>query len=75
MQRSGSGSTRRDLAAKVPFFVNTNTKLWVGFEDKQSVRDKVTIQGTLHFECIWKYKTQLNRLFGLEHNLLLTFRI
>lgn len=57
MQRSGSGTTRRDLVAKVPFFANTNTKLWVGFEDKQSVRDKVTIQGTLHLECIWKYKT------------------
>ncbi|XP_011427552.3 chitinase-3-like protein 1 [Magallana gigas] len=41
MQRSGSGTTRRDLAAKVPYFVNTNTKLWVGFEDKQSVRDKI----------------------------------
>lgn len=43
MQRTGSGTTRRDLAAKVPYFVNTNTKLWVGFEDKQSVRDKVII--------------------------------
>lgn len=48
MQRSGSGTTRRDLAAKVPYFVNTNTKLWVGFEDKQSVRDKVKLFGALH---------------------------
>ena len=40
-QRSGAGTTVRDVAAKCPYYVNTNTKLWVGFEDRQSVRDKV----------------------------------
>ena len=40
-QRSGAGTTVRDVAAKSPYYVNTNTKLWVGFEDRQSVRDKV----------------------------------
>lgn len=53
MQRSGLGTTRRDLAAKVPYFVNTNTKLWVGFEDKQSVRDKVKI---LEHCILYEYK-------------------
>lgn len=53
MQQSGSGTTRRDLAAKVPYFVNTNTKLWVGFEDKQSVRDKVKI---LEHCILYEYK-------------------
>lgn len=62
MQQSGSGTTRRDLAAKVPYFVNTNTKLWVGFEDKQSVRDKVNFFGMNIHD---KYKNS-NKIFCLE---------
>lgn len=41
MQRSGQGVTYRDPVAKVPYFVNPNTKLWVGFDDEASLSAKV----------------------------------
>nr|XP_022315649.1 acidic mammalian chitinase-like isoform X2 [Crassostrea virginica] len=42
MQRSGQGVTYRDPVAKVPYFVNPNTKLWVGFDDEASLLAKLT---------------------------------
>jgi GH18 family chitinase len=41
MQRSGQGITYIDPEAKVPYFVNPSTKLWVGFDDKASLYTKV----------------------------------
>ena len=41
MQKSGQGVTYRDPVAKVPYFVNPNTKLWVGFDDEASLSAKV----------------------------------
>ncbi|XP_022315648.2 acidic mammalian chitinase-like isoform X1 [Crassostrea virginica] len=42
MQKSGQGVTYRDPVAKVPYFVNPNTKLWVGFDDEASLSAKLT---------------------------------
>ncbi|XP_061191573.1 uncharacterized protein LOC133199721 [Saccostrea echinata] len=42
MQKSGQGVTYRDPVAKVPYYVNPSTKLWVGFDDKTSLRLKIT---------------------------------
>ena len=41
MQKSGQGTTYRDPVAKVPYYVNPSTKLWVGFDDKTSIYTKV----------------------------------
>ncbi|XP_056017198.1 chitotriosidase-1-like [Ostrea edulis] len=56
MQRSGQGTTYRDPVAKVPYFVNPSTKLWVGFDDKTSIYTKVTdliIKGGYGGAMIW----------------------
>jgi GH18 family chitinase len=47
MQKNGQGTTYRDEVAKVPYFVNPSTKLWVGYDDKASISTKV--RGLLFF--------------------------
>nr|XP_034314168.1 chitinase-3-like protein 1 isoform X3 [Crassostrea gigas] len=40
--RKNGGTTYRDPVAKVPYYVNPNTKLWVGYDDKESIYAKLT---------------------------------
>lgn len=39
--RKNGGTTYRDPVAKVPYYVNPNKKLWVGYDDKESIYAKV----------------------------------